>query len=81
MDNYFDCVFVFVYNVCMKNKRKQLSMKRITMLSANYCISLGEKKGTEVLPVLMDFLKYMWEHKEDSDLYRVPFLTKKGSKN
>jgi len=49
--------------------RKPLSMKRVTMLSANYCISLGAEKGNEVLPVLVDFVKYMWEHKEDEDLY------------
>jgi len=52
-------------------------MKRVTMLSANYCISLGVEKGNEVLPVLVDFLKYMWEHKEDEDLYLLPVLNKK----
>ena len=55
--------------------RKQLSMKRLTMLSANYCISLGEKKGNADLPILMDFLKYCWEHKEDNDLYDLPTIT------
>ena len=59
------------------NKRKPLSMKRVTMLSANYCISLGAEKGNEILPVLVDFLKYMWEHKEDEDLYLLPVLNKK----
>lgn len=57
--------------------RKQLSMKRLTMLSANYCISLGEKKGNENLPILMDFLKYCWEHKEDDNLYALPKVSKK----
>ncbi len=52
--------------------RKQLSMKRITMVCANYCISLGEKKSKEVLPILMDFIKYLWEHKEDENLYELP---------
>ena len=59
------------------NKRKQLSMKRVTMLAANYCISLGTKKGKDMMPILMDFLKYMWVHKEDDDLYLLPDFSKK----
>jgi len=52
--------------------RKPLSMKRLHMLSANYCITLGEKKGKEVLPLMLDFIKYCWEHKEDENLYSLP---------
>lgn len=51
-------------------------MKRLHMLSANFCISLGERKGKEVLPIMLDFLKYTWEHKEDDDLYAFKNLLK-----
>lgn len=62
--------------------RKQLSMKRIHMLSANYIISLAKRKGifdekdaqyaqTVVYPVITDFIKYIWEHKEDDGLYSL----------
>ena len=40
-------------------------MKRLHLLSASYCISLGEEIGTKELEHQLAFLKYVWEHKDD----------------
>lgn len=74
-----DLYVVFVYNVCM---RKQLSMKRMHMLSANYCISILEKNGdlkeaNRLQKIMLDFMRYCWEHKEDDNLYTLPKIEKK----
>lgn len=62
-------------------------MKRLSMLSANFLISLAREDGQfseakakyaqeEVWPMLANFLKYVWEHKEDENLYPLPKVTK-----
>lgn len=70
--------------------RKQLSMKRLSMLSANFLIHLAHQtpKGTFskdeaeyaqaiVQPIMMDFLRYCWEHKDDDSLFELPKIEKK----
>ena len=65
-------------------------MKRLSMLSANFLISLSKqtpdgkfsKDEAEyaqaiVQPIMMDFLRYCWEHKEDDNLFALPKITKK----
>ena len=51
-------------------------MKRLHMLSANFCISNLEKDGdmekaNELNNTMIDFLKYLWEHKDDENLYEL----------
>ena len=62
--------------------RKQLSMKRMHILSANYCISKLEqtgnlKRANELQEIMLDFMKYCWEHKEDENLYALAKPLKK----
>ena len=70
--------------------RKPLSMKRLHMLCANFLIWQGIEKepygeparqyATDVLqPILFDFLKYVWEHKDDEGLYALPKIKKNGN--
>ena len=56
--------------------RKPLSMKRLHMLSANFCINQLEKTGdmekaNELNKTMLDFLKYVWEHKDEQNLYAL----------
>lgn len=59
-------------------------MKRVHMLAANFIIHQvnavkdEDQKEVEmgyqteiVQPILMDFIKYMWEHKDDEGLYQL----------
>lgn len=52
-------------------------MKRLHIMGAQYLISLGVEKGTATQETILDFTKYIWEHK-DEDLYlQVPYQEKK----
>ena len=53
-----------------------LSMKRIHIMGAQYLISLGIEKGTATQQTILDFIKYIWEHK-DEDLYSQAFYEQK----
>ena len=46
-------------------------MKRLHILAAEFLISLGIDKGIKSQQILLDFLKYVWEHK-DNDLVPLP---------
>ena len=59
-------------------------MKRLHILSANFCINTLEETGdmdkaNELNKVMLDFLKYVWEHKDEQDLYALStkYLVKK----
>lgn len=65
--------------------RRPLSMKRLSMLAANFLISLSKQGGkfsetqaeyakAVVLPILLDFQKYCWQHKDDDNLFDLPLL-------
>ena len=63
-------------------------MKRLHMLSANFCIDQLEKTGdmeraNELNVVMLDFLKYVWEHKDEQNLYALStkYLYKKTDGN
>jgi hypothetical protein len=46
-------------------KRRPLSMKRLTHLTAHYCISLGMEDGTAEMERLLKFLDYVWKNKDN----------------
>jgi hypothetical protein len=58
-------------------KRRPLSMKRLTMLTGHYIIALGKEKGEPIYPQMQDFLKYVWEHKDDTLSWFPPSKTPK----
>lgn len=50
-----------------------LSMKRLHIMSAQYLIALGLESDSRTHQTMLDFMKYIWEHK-DEDLYlQVPY--------
>lgn len=54
-------------------KRRPLSMKRLHVMAAEFLIFMGSEKGMDAQQTLIDFLKYIWEHK-DEDLIGMPFF-------
>jgi hypothetical protein len=46
-------------------------------MGAQYLISLGIEKGTEAQQTILDFTKYIWEHKDDDLYLQKPFELKK----
>ena len=59
--------------------RKQLSMKRLHILAANFCIEQLEKtkdmkRVEEMNKTMLDFMKYCWEHKEDESLFTISMM-------
>jgi hypothetical protein len=42
-----------------------LSMKRLHILVAQWLITLGVKEETAAQAPMLNFLKYVWEHKDD----------------
>jgi len=54
-----------------------LSMKRLHVMSAQFLISLGIEKGTAAQQLMLDFLKYVWEHKDNDLTFMAAFEAKK----
>ena len=60
-------------------------MKRLHILSANFSIDFLEKTGDikkaeKISDIMLDFIKYCWEHKEDENLYQLNWKKSNGKK-
>lgn len=58
-------------------------MKRLHMLAANFSINNLEqtgdmKRANELHQIMMDFMKYCWENKDDPNLYELAKLKNNG---